>query len=208
MRALLNTLGATVWGLIAIILAGALATLSYRLVSTISTNSVSGPPASLPPAAEPAPTPNAQPAAPTPSLATPLAPRTQRSSLPTIESMRADFDRASADQQSDKVVQYGEQLFEAGGATADDLTLIGHFVYLRRDCPNALLWSDRAVSAARSLGQSVPQEVYAIRSQCAAAVRSAARSPPPAAPKPSGRRQEISRIIAKEITQAQKDLDR
>ena len=30
MRALLNTLGATVWGLIAIILAAAVATLSYR----------------------------------------------------------------------------------------------------------------------------------------------------------------------------------
>src|SRR5579862_8837693 len=181
MRALLNTLGATVWGLIAIILAGALATLSYRLVSTMSTNNVSGPPASLPPAAEPAPTPNAQPAAPSPSPATPLAPRAQRFALPAIESMRADFQRASADQQSDQVVQYGEQLFEAGGATASDLALIGHFVYLRRDCPNALLWSDRAAAAARALGQNVPQEIYAIRSHCAPAEWSAARSTLPGA---------------------------
>jgi hypothetical protein len=206
-RALLNALGATLWGSIAIVLAVALATFGYRAslyyrdshavdVRTSAAAALSINPLTAPAAAPPALTaPEATARAPIPRIAL------------TSGAARTRFYRAAQDQHYAEAAQYGQELYDTGTATADDLALIGHFFYLQHDCRNAALWVDRAVDTARANGAAYKQ--YLVKSPCAfeaggnaTMTTTSARSTNPVPIK----RQEISRVIGKEMAAAQQAL--
>jgi protein dithiol oxidoreductase (disulfide-forming) len=121
MRALLNTLGASVWGLTAIILAGAVATIGYRLTLNHPADVAgdSGAPVSFQGVRPGASASQAGPkAARLP--ATPGGRRDTRSFPP------ARTARGSAYEWADTTVEQPEQLVPS--ASTDDESLIGHFV--------------------------------------------------------------------------------
>jgi hypothetical protein len=210
MRALLNALGITIWGSIAISLAVALATFGYRasvsyrdsrtadlrpaLPATTDINTLAERADShLPAAASLAPSRSAE-------------PRPTRVAAQSADITRTRFHRAADDQHYAEAEQYGQQLFDMGGATVDDLALIGHFNFLQRNCTNAVLWIDRAIVAARTRGETPKEDVLQIKAQCTSRP---ANTVPNATTTPNrikSTAQEISRVIAKEMTAAQRAL--
>jgi hypothetical protein len=210
MRALLNALGITIWGSIAISLAVALATFGYRAsVSYRDTRTADVRPAlpattdintlaqradsRLPVATSLAPTRDAE-------------PRPTRVAAQSADITRTHFHRAADDQHYAEAEQYGQQLFDMGDATVDDLALIGHFNYLQRKCTNAMLWIDRAIVAARTRGETPKEDVLQIKAQCTSRPANAVPNATTTPNHTKSTAQEISRVIAKEMAAAQRAL--
>ncbi len=208
MRALLNAMGVTLWGVIAITLAVALAMIGYRSAFNHKVTSAMDLRTAIPVGADiPRAAPSAIESRAPPSASSLRFPR----AAPGAASARDQFHRAAANSQYAAVEQYGQQLFEDGQATPEDMALIGHFRYLQSDCANAAIWSERSVAAARSRGEHPPEDAYLVKSRCAPRVGASARmvaapanvTSASSAPKDS---RKISRVIAKQMTAAQNAL--
>ncbi len=200
MRALLNALGLTIWGAIAISLAVALATFGYRAsVSYKDSRTVDVRPV-LPAATDL----NTLPQEADTHL--PAEPIPIRTASQSAEATRTRLRRAADDQHYAEAEHYGQQLFDMGGATVDDLVLIGHFNYLQRNCTNAVLWIDRAIVAARTRGETPKEDVLQIKAQCTSRPVNTVPNVKAIPNHIKGTGQEISRTIAKDMTAAQRAL--
>jgi hypothetical protein len=213
LRALLNALGVTLWGLIAITLAVCLATLGYRASLQYRDSRVIG-------HASPRADPGKAAAVSVPvgtqaALQTanePVSGANARTSSRAAGTIHDLFHRAVANQQYAEAVGYGEELYATGSATIDEFALMGRNYYLHHDCRNAVTWIDRAIIASRAVGEAPSEEMYQLQRQCASNTVNTARvtTGVTALIPPINQRkgQEISRVIAKEMTEAQKDLQK
>ncbi len=235
MRALLNVLGFSLWGLIAITLSVALGALGYRASLQYRDSHLTGvraPDRAVAPKDAAAGTsatsisPVGASSASTSSGTSP-PPRPapgqagQRAVRQTADTTRTLFHRAAADQRYAEAVGYGEELFEDGAATPNELELIGHYYYVQRDCRNALTWIDRSIIASRAVGEVPRQALYQQKTECESNIANAAGAPAttaavladlihsanrPQRTANNSKQQQISRSIAKEMTAAQRAL--
>lgn len=85
----------------------------------------------------------------------------------TNKTLRTLFTLAASTQQYGKALEFGKKLVDAGAANNGDLGVMAQLYYQAKDCKNAGVWADKAVSAARKAGEA-PKEVYLqIKLQCA-----------------------------------------
>jgi hypothetical protein len=139
MRALLNALGVTVWGSIAIVLAVALAMFGYRAsLNYKDMHSIGAPsPAAVVPVIHPFGQGDSLESAPAARSIAPVAPTRPAPPSPapdpdtalTTYSTRTQLYRAVESQDYAHAAEYGQDLYGSGNATAEDLALIG----FRRD---------------------------------------------------------------------------
>jgi hypothetical protein len=80
---------------------------------------------------------------------------------------RTLFSIAASTQQYAKAVEYGKTISDAGGANVTDLSIIAQSYYLLKDCNNSVVWSDKAIAAARKAGEAPKESVYQFKLQCA-----------------------------------------
>jgi tetratricopeptide (TPR) repeat protein len=78
------------------------------------------------------------------------------------------FTIAANTSQFQKTIDYGEQLADSGSATPNDAAVIAQAYYQLKDCKNSIVWSDKAVAAARKAGQAPKENLYLFKLQCAA----------------------------------------
>jgi len=81
--------------------------------------------------------------------------------------IRALLRGATEHQQYADAVVYGKELFEAGGADAADLTLLVHAYEAQKDCKSVVEWSVKAISASRKSGERPAAALYETQLQCA-----------------------------------------
>ena len=88
----------------------------------------------------------------------------------TNKTLRTLFTLAASTQQYSKALEYGKKLVDAGAANNADLGVMAQLYYQAKDCKNATVWADKAISAARKAGEA-PKEVHMqIKLQCASEV--------------------------------------
>jgi len=91
--------------------------------------------------------------------------------IPTAEEtakvFRTLFRLAAGTQQYPKAIEYGKQVADSGGATADDLGILAQLYYLQKDCKNSSVWADKAVAASRKAGEAPKENLYQFKLQCA-----------------------------------------
>jgi tetratricopeptide (TPR) repeat protein len=172
-RVLLNAMGLTLWGAVAITLALCMVVLGYRASLTYRN-------ANVPPSY--APTRSAAPSTAAASYSENMTERKdegQRNvvsqAAQTANAIRALFRSATENQRYAEAVVYGKELFETGSANADDLTLLVRAYYVQKDCKNVVEWSDKAVSASRRAGERPAAALYETELQCAADAQDNAR---------------------------------
>jgi tetratricopeptide (TPR) repeat protein len=164
MRALLNALGLTLWGLIAITLAVALATFGYR--ASLSYREWRGRGFLSSPSAAAATAPNASGslAATTATAINPSAINPTTLKDQAIGRVLAKEDMIAAQEGSNNL---GEQSVDAGTTNVDRLIGIARTYYRRKDCQDAVIWSDKAIAAARKARETPKESVYLFKLQCA-----------------------------------------
>jgi hypothetical protein len=167
MRALLNALGLTLWGLIAITLAVALATIGYRASLSYRESRGTGI-LSLPTPA-------------TATMATASATATASASASASTSAVSAINRAAQKNQAINRVtakegitaaqegsnNLGERTLDAGTATVEGLIGVARTYYLRKDCKDTIIWANKAIAAARKAGETPKENVYLFKLQCA-----------------------------------------
>src|ERR1700683_1397147 len=156
MRALLNALGLTLWGLIAITLAVALATFGYR--ASLSYRESRGIGFSSLPATAARGTATATATA---TAAIPITPTAQKNQ--SISRVLAKEEIAAAQESSHNL---GDQSVDAGTTAVDGLIGIARTYYRRKDCKDAIIWADKAIGAARKAGETPKENVYLFKLQC------------------------------------------
>lgn len=77
------------------------------------------------------------------------------------------FRLTAGNQQYAKAAEYGKQVAESGAATADDLGILSQIYYLQKDCKNSAVWADKAIAAARKVGEAPKENLYQFKLQCA-----------------------------------------
>jgi tetratricopeptide (TPR) repeat protein len=82
--------------------------------------------------------------------------------------MRAQLRSASERQEYGAAVDYGKQLVDSGSAEADDLLVIAHAYDALNDCPNAVMWLDRANEALHAAQQPPDESLHRIKVHCRA----------------------------------------
>jgi tetratricopeptide (TPR) repeat protein len=77
------------------------------------------------------------------------------------------FTIAATTNQYQKTVDYGEEMVDSGSATSNDVAIVAQGYYQLKDCKNTIVWSDKAVAAARKAGQAPKENLYLFKLQCA-----------------------------------------
>jgi hypothetical protein len=158
MRALLNSLGLTLWSSIAIVLAVGLALVGYRVSLTIGNSpaAMSSPP-TLGDGVEAAP-----------AMSYGSATRPSRSAAAPSHGetvsrvIGPEMKAAQAAPQADY-----EAALAARKYTPDDLTFMAQIYYLQRHCDDTVAWADRALAASKQAGEAPKENAYQFKLQCA-----------------------------------------
>jgi len=79
---------------------------------------------------------------------------------------RALFSIAASSGQYQKTIDYGKEMVDNGTATPEIVLAITQSYYLLKDCKNAILWSDKAVAAARKAGEAPKENLFLFKLQC------------------------------------------
>jgi tetratricopeptide (TPR) repeat protein len=75
--------------------------------------------------------------------------------------------RSAADQhQYETAIGFGKQIYDSGNADPDDLRSIAQGYFSIKDCPNALMWVDRANDAFLAAARVVDEALNRIKSRC------------------------------------------
>jgi tetratricopeptide (TPR) repeat protein len=77
------------------------------------------------------------------------------------------FTIAATTNQYQKTVDYGEEMVDSGSATSNDVAIVAQAYYQLKDCKNSIVWTDRAVAAARKAGEAPKENLYLFKLQCA-----------------------------------------
>ena len=85
----------------------------------------------------------------------------------SAKTTRMLFRLTAGNQQYAKAAEYGKQVAESGAATADDLGILSQIYYLQKDCKNSGIWADKAIAAARKVGEAPKENLYQFKLQCA-----------------------------------------
>jgi tetratricopeptide (TPR) repeat protein len=80
---------------------------------------------------------------------------------------RSLFSIAANGGQYQKTIDYGKEMVDGGTATPDVLLAITQSYFLLKDCKNTVLWSDKAVAAARKAGEAPKENLFLFKLQCA-----------------------------------------
>jgi tetratricopeptide (TPR) repeat protein len=80
--------------------------------------------------------------------------------------------RSAADQhQYQAAIGYGRQIYDRGQAGPDDMLFVVQAYAAINDCPNALIWVDRARNAFQAAAREVDDSLNQIKSRCESASR-------------------------------------
>jgi tetratricopeptide (TPR) repeat protein len=85
------------------------------------------------------------------------------------QAARLQLRLAVVKKQYSKAAEYGQQIFETGAARTDDLTMMAELYSLSKDCRNAVLWADKAISAAHQAGEAPREYLHKLKLRCAIA---------------------------------------
>jgi tetratricopeptide (TPR) repeat protein len=85
----------------------------------------------------------------------------------TVNLFRTLFRLSVVNQEQAKAIEYGEQLAEHGGASAEDLGVLSQTYYLRKDCTKSAVLADKAIAASREAGEPPKESLYMFKLQCA-----------------------------------------
>jgi tetratricopeptide (TPR) repeat protein len=80
---------------------------------------------------------------------------------------RTLFGIAASSSQYQKTIDYGKEMADAGTATPNDLAIIAQSYFQLKDCKNAGVWVDKAVSASRKAGEAPKENLFLFKLQCA-----------------------------------------
>jgi tetratricopeptide (TPR) repeat protein len=96
------------------------------------------------------------------SIATGAASPEDRNSM-----TRTLFIIAATTSQYQKTIDFGEEVMDSGSATPNDVAIVAQAYYQLNDCKNSIVWADRAVAAARKLGEVPKENLYLFKLKCA-----------------------------------------
>ncbi len=85
----------------------------------------------------------------------------------SLKTTRTLFTLAASSQSYSKAFEFGKKLADAGAATNADLGVMAQLYYLNKDCNNSVVWSDKAISAARKAGETPKEQLYQFKLSCA-----------------------------------------
>ena len=85
----------------------------------------------------------------------------------TLKTTRTLFTLAASSQSYAKALDFGKKLADSGAATNADLGVMAQLYYLTKDCNNAVVWADKAISAARKAGEAPKEQLYQFKLSCA-----------------------------------------
>ncbi len=77
------------------------------------------------------------------------------------------FTLAASIQDYPKALEYGKKLVDGGGANTDTFAVMGQTYYLQKDCKNAAVWIDRAITSSKKAGEAPKEAFYQIKLRCA-----------------------------------------
>jgi hypothetical protein len=77
------------------------------------------------------------------------------------------FRLAAGNQDYSTAVGYGEQLAATGSASIEDIQVLAQVTYQQKDCKNSVIWSDKAIAAARKAGELPQENLFQLKLQCA-----------------------------------------
>jgi tetratricopeptide (TPR) repeat protein len=77
------------------------------------------------------------------------------------------FTLAASAQQYSKAIEYGKKLSDAGTLSPADTGVMAQLYYLTKDCKNSVIWSDKAIQAARHAGEAPKENFYQFKLSCA-----------------------------------------
>jgi tetratricopeptide (TPR) repeat protein len=77
------------------------------------------------------------------------------------------FQLAAQNQQFQKAIEYGKTATEQPSATPNDFLIMSQLYYQEKDCKNAGVWGDKAVSAYKKAGEAPKEVLFQIKLQCA-----------------------------------------
>jgi hypothetical protein len=77
------------------------------------------------------------------------------------------FQLAATNHENAKAIEYGKQISDLGGASANDLLIMAQLYYQQKDCKSSAIWGDKAIAAFRKAGEQPKEVLYQIRLQCA-----------------------------------------
>ncbi len=73
----------------------------------------------------------------------------------------------AAQNQSPKAIEYGKVATESGTATPNDFLIMSQLYYVQKDCKNAVIWGDKALTQFRKANETPKEVLFQIKLQCA-----------------------------------------
>jgi tetratricopeptide (TPR) repeat protein len=107
------------------------------------------------------------------------------------------FREAADHHQDEAALKIGQQIFDSGSASPDDLQIMAQTYMSLKDCPNALIWFERASDAVRHAGKELDESLRRIESRCGSGALDKPISPE--------HRERIMRLLASFKKRAEED---
>jgi tetratricopeptide (TPR) repeat protein len=167
MRALLNSLGLTLWSSIAIVLAVGLAMVGYRVSLSIGNSpALLSSPSTAAARVQVAPARLSKYKEAEAGYEAALA-AGKYTADEAAKTTRLLFRVSAQNQQYAKAIEYGKQVSDSPSVTPDDLNIMAQLYYLQKDCKNTVAWADKALAASKKAGEAPKENTYQFKLQCA-----------------------------------------